>query len=553
MKTRLTVALLACLLGTSQIRADEPTGRRRAPSPPDLAAVPTDALGFVHIRVADIWKSDALKEFRDTVLKAGTKALDGFDARFIPAPSSIDRLTVAVIPQDEDLRREPHVLAFLGVTKPIDKDLFLKSAMPKAVEKKAKNGSFYRDENQKVAVAFLTNQVLVIGDEEGLQSYLDRNFKSNGPLHAALQQANGKRHITAAGNLGLIPAKALEEIPPEVRPLALAQLAVISLDLAENASIDVSLQYRDEKAAIAADDTIGILAKKGRVEIQKGREEMLKKVLGDGKVAPIAELPETALALIALGSFERLDEILAAPPIKRSGSTLHASVKLPSGSGLIGMSAMGAGLLLPAVQKVREAAARTKSMNNLKQIGIAMHNHQDGAGSLPNAAICDKKGKPLLSWRVSLLPYIEQRNLYEQFKLDEPWDSEHNKKLIKYLPPIYVSPNAPMGEPGMTHYRIVTGKDAVFDLNNNLRIENIIDGASNTILVFEAADPVIWTKPEEFVYDPKKPLPKVANFGGRGFAAVFGDGAARIIPATYEEKMIRRFFQSNDGMTVTFP
>src|SRR5262245_11036025 len=76
---------------------------------------------------------------------------------------------------------------------------------------------------------------------------------------------------------------------------------------------------------------------------------------------------------------------------------------------------------------------RRASANNLKQIGLALHNYHDTYGKLPPAAICDKAGKPLLSWRVAILPFIEQNALYKQFKLDEPWDSEHNKKLAEVL------------------------------------------------------------------------------------------------------------------------
>src|ERR1700677_3496891 len=80
-------------------------------------------------------------------------------------------------------------------------------------------------------------------------------------------------------------------------------------------------------------------------------------------------------------------------------------------------------LLIPAVQKLRILAARTQSMNNLKQIALSLHSYHDVYKTFPAAAICDKDGKPLLSWRVAISPYVEQLPLYNQFKLDEPWDS----------------------------------------------------------------------------------------------------------------------------------
>ena len=97
--------------------------------------------------------------------------------------------------------------------------------------------------------------------------------------------------------------------------------------------------------------------------------------------------------------------------------------------------------LLPAVQSSREAARRAQCVNNLKQIALAMHNYHSANNAFPQTRDLDEKGKPLLSWRVAILPYIEQQELYNKFKLDEPWDSPHNKALLKEMPPIYRCPS----------------------------------------------------------------------------------------------------------------
>ena len=89
-----------------------------------------------------------------------------------------------------------------------------------------------------------------------------------------------------------------------------------------------------------------------------------------------------------------------------------------------------------------ENAARSQCINNLKQIGLAMHNYHAMHKTFPPAYTVDKAGKPLLSWRVLILPYLEQDALYKEFHLDEPWDSEHNRALIDRMPATYRCPDA---------------------------------------------------------------------------------------------------------------
>jgi RNA polymerase sigma factor (sigma-70 family) len=112
--------------------------------------------------------------------------------------------------------------------------------------------------------------------------------------------------------------------------------------------------------------------------------------------------------------------------------------------------------------KLFEARDRMLSGSNLKQIGIALHNYHNDYDTLPAPAIYGKNGKPLLSWRVTLLPYIEQDNLYQQFNLDEPWDSEHNKKLLAKMPKTYVPPGVKTKEPYLTYYQVFVGPGTVF-------------------------------------------------------------------------------------------
>jgi hypothetical protein len=217
------------------------------------------------------------------------------------------------------------------------------------------------------------------------------------------------------------------------------------------------------------------------------------------------------------------------------------------GGGSLASAPIAIGLLIPAVQKVREAAARTQSMNNLKQIALAMHNYHDSNGTLPPAYTVDKNGKPLLSWRVLILPYIEQENIYKQFHLDEPWDSEHNKPLSALVLKVYRSPvsQAPLN---MTTYLTVRGKDTAFPGAKGIKLTEITDGTSNTIMIVEASDKkaVPWAKPDDYEFNEKKPGEGLRGFWGDFFLAALCDGSVRMIQ-TLDPNVLKALFQINDG------
>jgi prepilin-type processing-associated H-X9-DG protein len=220
---------------------------------------------------------------------------------------------------------------------------------------------------------------------------------------------------------------------------------------------------------------------------------------------------------------------------------------------MLAWGGFSAGLLLPAVQKVREASNRMTSANNLKQMALAMHNYHDANGSFPAAAICDKKGKPLLSWRVAILPYIEQQNLYQQFHLDEPWDSKHNITLLPSMPATYLLPAASKPGDTKTYYRVFVGPQAMFELDKGRRIADVTDGTSNTCMVVEAAEAVPWTKPEGLEYDPGKPIPKLGRFYSGGHNVAFVDGSVHFLLASLPEETMRALITPSGGEVIQLP
>jgi RNA polymerase sigma factor (sigma-70 family) len=207
------------------------------------------------------------------------------------------------------------------------------------------------------------------------------------------------------------------------------------------------------------------------------------------------------------------------------------------------------------LNQVQEAAARAVSANNLKQIAIAMHNYHDTYNSFPAQAIYSKDGKtPLLSWRVAVLPYIEHADLYKEFKLDEPWDSAHNKKLIAKMPKIY-EPVVGEGNKGkgLTFYQVFSGADTVFNGATGMRVAGITDGTSNTFMAVEAKDPVIWTKPADVVMPKEKnKLPAVGGLFQKGFNVMMCDGSVRFVSPTIDPMVFRNLVTPSGGEVVDF-
>jgi len=223
------------------------------------------------------------------------------------------------------------------------------------------------------------------------------------------------------------------------------------------------------------------------------------------------------------------------------------SVSSPAVSGVL------VALLLPAVQSAREAARRAQCTNNLKQMALAMHNYHAANNAFPKPALTDKDGKALLSWRVAILPYIEQNDLYNRFKLDEPWDSPHNKELIKEMPQTFVCPSRANVAPGTTTYRVFVGAGALFEKGKDIGIADITDGTSNTIMIAESNEAVPWTKPDaELDFDPaaKPSLFGAGSIHPGGFNASMADGSVRFFKTTINLDVFRALITRAGGEVI---
>lgn len=208
-----------------------------------------------------------------------------------------------------------------------------------------------------------------------------------------------------------------------------------------------------------------------------------------------------------------------------------------------------ADLLRPALQAQKDLKDRE---TRLKQIAIAFHNFLEVNGSFPGAGR-GVKGTKGLSWRVHLLPYLDQKELYEEFHLDEPWDSPHNKELVEKMPDIYRSPN--VEKPGYTSHHVFTGKGAPFADDRMPKFSEFLDGSWSTVLAVAAgpdkAEP--WTKPGGLNFDPKTPLKALGRLDEPTFLIVLADGSFRHVVTSVDQATFRRMIQWQDGELFDLP
>jgi hypothetical protein len=213
-------------------------------------------------------------------------------------------------------------------------------------------------------------------------------------------------------------------------------------------------------------------------------------------------------------------------------------------------------VLRPLLARLPRAVSRQTSTNNLRQILVAMHLYLDSHGHFPTAASYDKQGRPLLSWRVHLLPYLGEDTLYKQFHLDEPWDSPHNKKFITKMPRVFDSTGDPRkAAAGLTTYLAPRGAATMFPGRQGLRIADVTDGTARTIFLVDADDSraVPWTQPQDLDFDPTDPARGLSLRLGDGHLVGFVDASAHVLPKSMDKSTLKALFTRNGGEVVNYP
>jgi prepilin-type processing-associated H-X9-DG protein len=506
----------------------DPAGDPAPPAAP--SAVSSDFVLYARLDAKAIRDSALVAEVKQAITKAGGTAewdkIEGEAARDVGVKlTEIDSASVWVT--EVPPRAEPKTIAIVTATKAFDKTALLKG------RKTTPDARGFYTVGGGGLMHFPDDKTFVAVHPDLAQQYLDGYAKnrSGWPVTADLTRSAAGHTAFVVLNLQKVPREMMDLAGgKEFAPFLAAQTVTLTADL------------KGKELGVAARATFPDAAAAGKAK------EAAQGLLGQA----------TAAVQGLTGGKESAEMAPFMPAVKEGQRALKAAKVEVVGSDLTVAGAYRADfnveqMVADAVKQWKETGPRLTAQNNLKQVGLALHNYESANGRLvihgtgaTGAAVKNPTEKPLLSWRVAILPYVEQGALYNEFKLNEPWDSAHNKKLIEKMPKIFAPP-AP-GKPGYTHLQMVVGPGA---MQPGATIGAIPDGTSNTIAVLEAADPVIWTKPDDVTLPPK-PVPGALKkkFGGQfpgGFNVVMWDGSVRFIRDSVSERTLSLLVNPNDG------
>jgi hypothetical protein len=183
------------------------------------------------------------------------------------------------------------------------------------------------------------------------------------------------------------------------------------------------------------------------------------------------------------------------------------------------------------------------AINSMRRITISLHNFYQAYQHLPPQSLVSRTGERLLSWRVLILPYLDQNELYQQFHLDEPWDSPHNLTLLEKMPEVYKPSSVDTPVPaGFTTFQATLTADSPFGKRGKpLTFADILDGLSNTIWLVEAPldKAVEWTKPADLIVDAENPIRSLTTANQKGFLAAMLDGSVHHLDTTIPQETLK--------------
>lgn len=545
----------------------------RAADPGAAKVLTPDARGFLHVRVGDVWSSDVAKQLRTFAAQAGPDLLAEFDTRFYPAPSDVESFTIVLFePNFRDLlpsgRPSDKSPVWVVTSKqPLDRAALLKTMQKGGKARKHGGAEYHFDESNWSGLLVLDNTSYAFASEDSITALIDRMAKGGAsPLSAVFAREAGKHPATLGVNVErLATPDVVKGMPPEFGPLLKAKTLIATADLKPKTAVSATLEFATEAEAKEGEKAVREAVQFARGQIGNALLYVENKARGEPGKPPagIHAFPEAVGLVLAAAGLKQVDGLLGAMPVNMKGTGVSATLELdsvlPGGSTAVGIATVAAAIGV-AVAGNEPRGVRpgeydwTERERNMVNVAKAIEKYHKDKGHYPPPAITDKDGKPLLSWRVAILPYMDNayinnnggpgekpingpKELYALFKLDEPWDGPNNKKLIDKLPSLYRAPWSAIpyqqSSIGKTMVMAAAGKGAIFDPTAKKVSEgDVRDGTKQTLLLLQLEEPghaVYWSKPSDVELTADGKLPADGPNLAKRLAVVYADGSAHTL------------------------
>jgi hypothetical protein len=518
-----TLALIGPSSPATQAAADD--------LPPDVGWVPRDTGGFVCLRTAALLGSGPARELRERLAKevpAILRDVEQFEKSLGVSLADVERLTLVML---ESLPQDEGATLILATTKPYDRAKVVQAASPGAKEQRHANRTYYAGARPRSPALFLaSDRVFVVGPEKGVRQLLSRHAarQEQGKWNEALSLA-ARDHAVVAGLDTELLKNEFARNPPSLawlwKPVLQGERTTLIADLKEDVRLDLRLTFAGDELAHKQEKSLKTELFVVKEYLAHFRKDNSHDPEGAARLRPIFEQIQAALKTLAVRR-QQAEVSLSAP----ADADLAKAI-----------------LVELAIREKEARLARLQSADNMRLLVRAMHRYRAQHDAFPPAALRTKDGKPLVSWRVLLLPYLDENSLFQQFKLNEPWSSRHNKKLLGKIPRVF-SPVLAKKDPFATFYQVFVGPGAAFEEKQATRTPEITNGAAQTLLIVEAGEAVPWTKPADLAFDVARPLPRLGGLFHDSFHAALADGTVRFLNGRQlTERTLKAIITRNGG------
>ncbi len=502
--------------------------------------VPAEAKAIVSVRASELTKNLS-PSFKTFLANQPQSPLALVKTLLDIKVNEVEQITVATLNEEVSDPTKAKVLVLVKLTSPDARN---------RVTSKYAGDSLYEENGFKVTVLKapfdLGYQVVTFGEQnlalgqkdsiELLRAALKRDPVTK--LSPALSAMKERHQVVVWGKLTEKLLEKVREVTPADNGLLTgSEHALLTVHLKDGLQVALAAKYTDTEAAKKAKDGIDRVVKKLAAKSSPTMSKATKEAIAF-RIATIGvgAIPTEIFGLAAQNLIPaKLSDSLIDP---RNRSQVSPEIK-----------AISQVLLDNVVSSVTENTLTIKTRLNAEQVQnlqdeVIQSNRRENRANKMSVlhtgllGVYTKMAKPGfpkgwtsgkgLSWRVAILPHIGEEELYKKFKLDEPWDSEHNRKLVADMPKVFRLPGV-KADAGQTHYRIVVGPGAVFEKGKDAKLkmsEKIPKG--NSVLVAESNKSVPWTTPEELSFDAKT-LPEFSKHHADGFMVVLANGRILLV------------------------